>query len=374
MTASRKSQPKKKTASPGHFFEKELAGENSLTIGTAELLYDLSTHFYVRRPWDILADRELVVLAASGTPDLCYCSVMGALGQVFSLQVYLGGDGYRLFRRIATGDPISAGEFYASQKGVSVEFVPSAELTPPDRALLRAVGHVFRREYVCPVFRAARPGYHPWYITEEEGQVLAQCLDTAIVFVDHLTSQGRIDYWREIDVYPFVTLKNRRGQEPECSVSMVQSLCPSPGPPAPAALDSERLDRIIASAYPVKGVWEADHFYSAAMIGKTYERKACLRMAIAIDSSSGFVFPPALGRPADATGNLMARAILDAIEGVHVVPLGIHVKDDALATILGPLAQKLAISVEVSKSLPALEHAKRSILQAAGDPPQLMGG
>jgi len=59
---------------------------------------------------------------ASG--EMCYCSVMGALGQVYSLQVYIGSEGYQLFKRIAVGQPITAGEFFASQRGVSSSLCP----------------------------------------------------------------------------------------------------------------------------------------------------------------------------------------------------------------------------------------------------------
>lgn len=117
------------------FFERQLSGEETLTYETAEKLFALAEEAYVQRPWERLADTELVLVKQPGSGEMCYCSVMGALGQAYAINAYLGPESYRLFKRISGGEPVTTGEFFASQNSVSVEFLPSGKLTPPDKAL-----------------------------------------------------------------------------------------------------------------------------------------------------------------------------------------------------------------------------------------------
>ena len=368
MPKSGKTPSPKEPVSPDLFFEKELAGESALTRATAAKLYDLGADFYALRPWDVLSDQDLIMLEAPDTGEMCYCSVMGALGQVFSLQVYIGPEGYQLFKRIAVGQPITAGEFFASQRSVSVEFVASGELTPPDRRLLRAFSHPFRKGVVCPMFRAGRPGYHPWHITEDEGRLLASSLETVLVFCNHLLSHRAVAYWGKEDIYPLVSLDTGRKHNRKCKITLTPAQWTPLSIFGPSDYDKDRVARILKKALPASGILEADHFYGSAMIGLKHERKACVRVAIATDARSGFAFPPVLGEPSDTKGDLLVRVVLGAIESGGVVPQEVRVKGADSAMALSSLANALDISVQVANSLPALEQFKQGFLRMMGDP------
>src|SRR5215469_65263 len=105
---------------------------------------------------------------------------------------------------MATGSPVSIGEFYGSLRGVYVEFVGLSQLSPPDRELARVFGHPLKRGLKAPIFRAMRPGYHPWYVTENEGVIFAKCLEAVIVLCERIGGRAAADYWNEPDVYPFL--------------------------------------------------------------------------------------------------------------------------------------------------------------------------
>ena len=373
MTKSGKTARKKDSVDATHFFVKELAGESALTRATAETLYDLAGEFYLRRPWNSLADRDLILVEAPDSPERCYCSVVGALGELFSLYVYLGPDGYRLFRRIASGASLTPGDFYAQQRGVSVEFVPSRDLTAADRKLLRALGHPFRRGAVGPIFRAGRPGYHKWYVTEEEGRILALCLEMVIRFCDHRPSQPDAVYWSDEDVYPLVGWKRGKRRQREFQVNVVRAECPPAPPSELPVLDQERIACLREHDYPVRGVLEVDHFYGGGMIGGRFERKTCVRTVLVIDAATGFLLPPVLGTAPDATGDLLVRAVLGAIECGRLIPLDVHVKDSDSVILLGPLARELGFTLKIAESLPALEYAKRQLLKAMEFPGSFSG-
>jgi hypothetical protein len=149
------------TKEPGRFFEKQLEGEEPLSLATAGRLWDSAAELLELRPWEFLGDEDLILVEDQQSQQICYCSIMGALGEVFSFHVYVGADGYRLFRKIAAGKPMTAGEFLGSRRGVSVEFVKPSQLTPPDREMLRAFNYPMKRGNTAPMFRAFRPGLPP---------------------------------------------------------------------------------------------------------------------------------------------------------------------------------------------------------------------
>src|SRR5262249_27416266 len=150
-----------------------------------------------RHPWVVLAEDQLVLVEGAASGELCICSVMGALGQVRALHVYIGPEGYRLFRRLHSGERMTPGEFFAAQRSVHVEFVRLGELTAADRVLLKAMGHRLKKSTLAPVFRSIRPGYYPWYVTEGEARMLAECQRALIAICEMRKAQPTLDFWKK---------------------------------------------------------------------------------------------------------------------------------------------------------------------------------
>ena len=354
------------TQAPCEFFKKQLAGDAPLSFPTAKRLFEKATDLIAIRPWQFLEDQDLILLENPLSAETCYCSVMGALGQVFALHAYLGGESYLYFRKMAAGEPISVGEFYGSLRGVYVEFVGLSQLTPPDRELARVFGHPLKRGLKTPIFRAMRPGYHPWYVTENEGVILAECLEAVIALCERIRGRAAPDYWNEPDVYPFL-VPSERGQA-GYDIEMRKITVPLATAPAPARLDQSRIEQIRRRNYPVRGAFEAEHFYGGGTIGKRDERKAVVRLALVADADSGLVFPPELGMPERATSDMVATAVLSAIETARFLPREVHVTQLQLEAYLESLARELGFAVRTVKRLPAAEEAKKSLLAMMGDP------
>jgi hypothetical protein len=158
------------------FFLKELGGETPPTFAALQRLYGLATDLFGFTPWQILDDNEWIVTRDSQTGELWYCSVMGALGEVYSMHAYRGDQGLRLLRKIEAGEFADPGEALASMDCLYVEFVPRQELSRQDRELLAGLGHPQGRKIVAPIFRSIRPGFHPWFVNAEEARTLAECV------------------------------------------------------------------------------------------------------------------------------------------------------------------------------------------------------
>ncbi len=368
MMADRKGTHQHLVAKPRYFFQKELVGEEPPSFATMQTLYDLATNLFARRPWNLIAEDELLLVEEAASRELCFCSVMGALEQVRALHVYPGPEGYHFFKKLQSGEAITVGEFFATQRSVSVEFVRLGELTAPDRNFLKAMGHPLKRGTLAPIFRAIRPGYHPWYVTEGEAWILAECQGALITLCDLLQANPALHYWDKENVYPVLSRQGGEGNEQGHRIRLVEAPSfPVPMPNLPS-LDEARVQRIRDCRYPSQGVLEVDHFYGAGMIGEKNQRKACFRMGLAIDAQSGLAYPPEVSLPTSSTGDVLTRVVLQAVESASALPREVHVRDGEFKVLLDPLAQALGFSVRIMKSLPALEFAKKQLLEMMGDP------
>jgi hypothetical protein len=347
---------------PTHFFKAQLVGEEPLTWQTAEKLYNLSAQIYALKPWTLLADQDLFLVRDPDSGEIGYCSVMGALGQVLSLHIYLGGESYRSFRRIAAGEQLAPEEFLISQTGISVEFVTLSELTPPDRELLKWFGHPLKRGSRAPMFRALRSGFHPWYVTEPEAIMLAECMAALMFLCAIRLNRPETTYWNQEDLYPMIVPVGNDGER-TFQIEMQEAGDPPPAPaPAPATLDDARLRKVREKDYTVRGCFEADCFYMPMMVGGKNERKAFARMGLITDAASGFLFHPEIASAEKSVAEILMDVVLNVIDATRFIPSELRVSSNEFKKLLDPVAQQLGISIRVVKSLPSLDQAKRSMM------------
>jgi hypothetical protein len=356
---------------PRQFFSTQLSGETPLSFETAELLYRLSTAMHDLKPWEFIADQDLILLEDIEAGEICYCSIMGALSGALAFQVYVGAESYRFFRKIVNGVPVTPVDFFASVRGVSVEFVSAKERGLPDRELLDAFGHPKKRGTSAPVFRAQRPGYHSWYPTEGEGKLLLRCLNTTLAFCLHVleaTEQDEMDYWEEEDVFPFLTPDPDEKSVQQFTIRSVKVSEPPTAAPRAEDLDEDLIAGIVGEHLPKSGILEVDHFFAGAMIGEKDERKSYMRMAMVTDAASGFAFQPELGLPDDSTGRLLVRALLGAMRDGRCIPTEVRVNRKEIKILLGPLSARLGFEVRIAKSLPMIISFRDHFLETVGVP------
>jgi hypothetical protein len=325
-----------------------------------ERLYGLASTLYGLRPWRLLDEDNLIVVRDSATGELCYCSVMGALGEVLSMHAYIGAEGLRQFRKIEAEEITDPGEFLASMHCLYVEFVRRSELQRQDRELLAALGHPRGRGLASPIFRAIRPGFHPWFVTEEEAGTLAECIRAVIVVCSAVASQKKVKFWDQADTYPMVS--REEGAEPRYHVDLVQASLPAEPPIPPARLEEEALRQLRGQDFAVRGVMELDHILTGAAIGKKNERKACASFALAVDAESGMVLAPEATDSSVAAGDALARVFLKAVQASRTLPKEVRVRNKKLKECLAPLMASFGVTVRVARRLPAADEALAHLL------------
>jgi hypothetical protein len=365
--------PKRKREMPGNdvesmpearFFERQLLGEAALTYETAKRLFELAEEIYVERPWERLADTELILVKQPASGEMCYCSVLGALGQAYAINAYLGSESYRLFKRISGGGPVTTGEYFALQNSVSVEFLPGAELSPPDKALARAFGHPLTKGLAAPQFRVIRRGHYPWYVNESEGRVLALCMDSVLAFCEHYEDLRVHRHWVLEDVYPEVVWEKRS----RFRVSDVLVTNVPVAEPIPELLNEQTLAVLKKQDYPIRGIVEVEHFYTGVPIGEKEERKACLRAGLVADAETMFLYSAEVAERSESETQIVRRVLLKAIESAKFVPGQVLVRDERTRAFLSALEERLGFEIKVQNKLPAVEAAKKDLLRTLGDP------
>jgi hypothetical protein len=329
-----------------------------------ERVYGLASTLYGLRPWRLLDEDNLIVVRDSATGELCYCSVMGALGEVLSMHAYIGAEGLRQFCKIEAEEITDPGEFLASMHCLYVEFVRRAELQRQDRELLAALGHSRGRCLASPIFRAIRPGFHPWFVTEEEAGTLAECIRAVIVVCSAVASQKKVKFWDRDGAYPMVSrmVSHEEGAEPRYHVDLVKTIFPPEPPIPPIQLEEEALRQLRSQDYAVRGVMELDHILTAAAIGEKHERKACASFALAVDAESGMVLAPEATDSSVAAGDALAGVFLKAVQASRALPKEVRVRNQRLQQSLAPLMASFGVTVRVARRLPAADEARAHLL------------
>src|ERR1035438_8131644 len=194
-----------------------------------------------------------------------------------------------------------------------------------------------------PIFRPMRPGFLPWFVTEEEARALAECIRAVIVVCAAVTSQESVKFWELADTYPMVT--RMEGSEPRYHVEMFHSILPPEPPVALARLAEETLLAIRGQDYAVRGVMELDLTYSGASIGKRGERNACASIAIAVDAESGMVLAPEVTDSSVSAGDTLAKVSFKAIQPSRTMPKEVRVRKQKFKDSLAPLMESLGVTV-----------------------------
>jgi hypothetical protein len=357
---SGKENKKRNNAGDRSFFSGLLGAEEALSRETGESLYFEACEFMMERPWEHLTDEQLILVDHRQTGERCYCCVMGAAGEWCGVYVYRGDDSYRLHTTIAAGRKIAPFGFYEKLRGVSMEIVRRGDLDAADRELLKALKHPARRNVLAPQFRAVRPGYMPWYVTEEEGKLLRDCLRAVNIFCIETSDDEPDHWWQGEHAYPLISLED---DDAKCRVQVVKVQVPEPAPVVIPELDEERVQRIAAAGTKSEAILEAEHFCAPGTIGEANERKACLQLSVIADATTGFLYQTELGLPGEARAAVVSRALLASMEAMRAVPREVRVRERELGIGLAGLGTALGFEVKTVKKLPMMQEAKEYLFK-----------
>lgn len=153
------------------------------TLDEWKQLYNLAAKVKELAPWDWMEEDDLFGFQMPGTGELGFISVMGALGEHYSVAIYQGIEGLDGFWKMQDLGSKLTPEFVLQVPQLQLSFEDREIITTEDRAIMKTLGLKFRGANAWPQFRSYHPSCFPWYLEQAEAKLLIcgleQTLDVA---------------------------------------------------------------------------------------------------------------------------------------------------------------------------------------------------
>jgi len=364
----------------------------SLPLPVWRALYDKANAFREIACWKWMSDADVFGVQNPNNDEIGYCCVLGEMGEVFGLVVYLGGEGLEIHNKIQSGrlHPDSA-ELRYGQKCLTLRFSNRGDLDKTELATAKKLGYNFKGRNVWPQFRSMRPGYCPWHLTENEANFLTECLEQARLVAVRLKDRTlRLDPPKKNHYLVRVPRRDTSVGSADRTSNTATAEPSSPGargmtfpdvapidlcwrdewrPTAPLRritlptypIDDVRLRRIKNTCHGGDGIWEIDAFYTPSPIAGE-DRPYFPYAFLCVDHDSGMILDTTLAEPSKWPSDF-PNALLKIFESTHILPSTLWLGNGPLVELIEPLANRLGIEVMAAKKLPSLADAKRELLK-----------
>jgi hypothetical protein len=354
-------------------------------------LYDAAIALREIEPWQWMSDSQVFGVQNPEDKEIGYCCVLGALGEVLGLVVYLGTAGLEQHRKIQSGK-IRAGSptIIHGQSCLTAWFSNRGDLDKTDIKIATQVGLKPRGRAAWPQFRSFRPGYHPWFLTENEAKYLTLCLEQTREMALRLRtnpewlaapSRGRYRVRVPVENPDPAAAEASHAAHPAYSESLAgqpllfadlarshswewgdQWLKPAPLPEPvirSVPLDEVRLQRIKNASRGHHGIWEIDADYMTEAV-EGDKRPFLPYMLLCADHDSGFILATVLAEPSTWESEF-TKTILECLEQHKLLPEKLWLRKEALRALFEPSAAQLGVGIEMTNKLTAVPHAKREV-------------
>jgi hypothetical protein len=302
------------------------------------------------------------------TGKLGFVSVMGKLGQYKAVAVYRGVEGlysWRNFRELLELNPESEDghDMVLEIPQLQLAFGPNEFLEKHDREAIKLSGIKFPKD-TKPIFRSYRPGYLPWFVTQEEARHLLHGLAQTInVSTKFLADHNLIPVNEGPEDRDYLILTPRsEGSKIEWDYSMT-TIDPPPTQLVPFSIEASLVARL--KELTRSGAHEVELFSLPARVGARNERPRSLYALLVSDSASYFVLGVEV-LEATAGIDLMYAGLAENVASrwaeYEMVPEEIRVRSIRLASALEPL-EEFGVSISLVEELPAIDHVKSMLIQ-----------
>jgi pRiA4b ORF-3-like protein/uncharacterized protein DUF6930 len=262
-------------------------------------LHELASRVRQSEPWRTLTDTDLFALEDPVTKQVGLASVLGNLGELCAVYLYLPPEGllfWLQFFRKGAPDPILA-QF--KLRMLEATFVSKEKLGQPDLIVLERLdlGRPKKRVNGYAQFRSYRPRCLPWYLEPDEVRLLRAALGATLEFaarrnrrqepwlLDDSTGNDLpvVSVYSPVAEPPGWNVRRERIRVPEISLVM---------PPIAEILEEAAVDRLPVPSVR-HGVWQAGACYIPVPV--TFgERPVYPVAASVIDASNSELLEAAL--------------------------------------------------------------------------------
>lgn len=328
-------------------------------------LYRAAGEFFQLRPWEWMDDSQLFGVLNPETEEIGYCCVMGALGELLALGVYLGAeglDGYLAMRSGETGAGDDALLYH--QLCLMASFEDRKSIEAADLKVIKSLGLKFRGRQSWPLFRSYRPGFVPWHVTGEEARFLTVALRQAVDVGRRVRDNEQLLEPPEDEVYLVRVPERREEQTAWVDRWMPPAPLKARAPVAIPAVDEQRLQEIKKTCVASPATWEIDCSHAPFPIGGE-GRPYFPLLLLCVDRDTGLVLGFHLTKP-----ETYLRELQDKVQGFFEdggrLPQHIHVIEEELFDALLPIANVLGIRLRLVEELDCVDDVREGLTGSVG--------
>jgi len=323
-------------------------------------LYDAAIEFKKMQCWNWMWDSDIFGVQNPVSGEISYCCVMGGLGELYALAVYLGPEGLEGYLKIRSEEiSLSDIDMLHTQKCLMASFEDRNFLQKPDLQVVNKLNLKFRGRNSWPLFRSYRPVYHPWYLSSNEAKFLTLALQQTM----EVSLRSKKD--PDILISPkknhhLVRVPKRDEDGLRWIEEWLEPLPLEKTKIVTASLDENHLEKIKRMITQRQGIWEIDFSYLSQGVREKEERPYYPYVIFCVEHYSGFILNSYLASPIECMLEF-AEQFLKFVENFKSLPQEILVKKEETLKLLEPVTSRLGIRLRRVKRLIALEEARTSM-------------
>lgn len=320
-------------------------------------LYAAAAKFREIEPWAWVNEEDIFGVRNPETGEIGYCCVMGELGEVLGMAVYLGTGGLKGYLAVHDGAVApDDGDAMFIQDCLLVTYENKSALEKEDKALIKKLGIQAKGRRAWPMFRRHKPSFFPWFLEKEEVDFLTKVLEQAREVCLRLGEDETLSDSPKEGLYLVRTYNEAHDQWEDAWLP--PAALPETAPQT-VRLDELAIQRIRKNVQPSKAVWEIDTFYVPAPVFEG-DRPSFPYAILIADEESGLVHDVHFAAPGNAPAEFPGR-ILNCIEKGGMLPAKILVRRQETADMVSPVAEKFGIGLRMVARLSGIEQARRSL-------------
>ena len=334
--------------------------DNKATHDQLKELYQAASEFIQAQPWKEFYDADIICVENPRDKAIGYCSIMGRAGEHYALGVYLGNEGiFGFYHLMEHADSIPSHQALHYQNCLMCSFEDRDLLSVEDRKQIKDLGLSFRGRNVWPMFRRYEPGYHPWYINEEECIFLTHALkQTLFVAGNVLAGQLEMDMEQGKTILRY---SEENGSKLEWHSKKVQMKFPTVSY-SPVKINDDILIQKIKMAGSMGNVsLQVDTLYMPSAVQENKgERPYYPRVFILAEQKSGQILGFEMYQSVSDDANVTLNKLMDiCLE--NGIPKEIQVRSEAMEAILGDFCKKTGTKLKVVKRLSAIDQMMKEM-------------
>jgi len=328
-------------------------------------LYSLAGHISTLKPWRFMYEDDITGVRDPITGTIGFVSVMGNLGEHYSVTVYLGERAFGKYLELSADHENAVPETVLEIPQLMVSFEDKDFLEKEDRAIMKEIGIKFSGKKSWPVFRSYRPGMVPWFLDETEQESMIHFLEQFLEMAVRPESGAR-DLQSGSDVQDVFLVREckKSGKNIKWKDTFQKILIPALEE-LNIPIQSGLLEK--ARNTPVgKNIYEIDFFLTLAQVREKNKRAYFPYMLLVIDQQSEFIISYEMMDPTDGIDKMLIQIpgnLLKIFSKGTSRPRAVYTPSHRLVDILLPVMKNLGIQFQFKPRLKSIDMVKSGIME-----------